>query len=348
MTHHVSPGRSPQPPKDELREASTGPSLAGRPRPSGPDADPPALVTRVASHSPRGGPTPEGWPGSGEAHHAADEAWLQNLLSDLRERGLPARRAPEPPAAKRRVWRPWHDADPAFPACTPMRRHPELDFSYRELAPFKVRRHRPGFGWGIKKELTSSVTGRDVFAASSLEFDAFRFLELDGTNTGYIEQPLLLRYELDGRRRWYRPDALVRRESGLECVEVKFEADAAEREAKWEAIGRGLSAIGIGFSVLTERHLRRPPLHKNVRTVFQARHARPCPYSARAALDAVRTAGAATMGELQQKVGMEFRHVCFLLRHGFLSADLEAETLADGTVVRWSGRASVDPWRPRT
>ena len=59
---------------------------------------------------------------------------------------------------------------------------------------------------GIKKEFSSQVTDRDVFAHSSLEFDALRAQELDGSVDDYIEQPLLLRYELDGKLRFAKPD----------------------------------------------------------------------------------------------------------------------------------------------
>lgn len=206
MTHRVSLERPLLPPEDQPWEASTEPSPAGRSRPGTLEANPTASANRVVPLHSHHGPTPEGWPGSGETHHASDEAWLRSVLSGPHDRDLPARRTPEPPAAKRWVWRLWLDVHAAFPACTPLRRHPELDFSFRELELFKARRQRPGFGRGIKKELTNPATGRDVFAASSLEFDAFHFLESDGSDTAYTEQPLLHRYELDGRRRWWRSD----------------------------------------------------------------------------------------------------------------------------------------------
>jgi hypothetical protein len=166
----------------------------------------------------------------------------------------------------------------------------------------------------------------------------FRWLELDESNTSYIEKPLLIRYEINGCRRFYRPDALVRRADGLECLEVMFEVDACKLEAKWEA-------IGVGFRVVTERHVRRDPLHSNVRTVFAARHQRPLPNLARDMLDGVRKSGSAVAREIQSAFGLIFGNVCFLIRHGLLAADLESAPLSGETEVRWSTRGSIDPWR---
>ncbi|MDO9714346.1 hypothetical protein, partial [Paracraurococcus lichenis] len=180
-----------------------------------------------------------------------------------------------------------------------------------------------------------------------LEFDALRVLELDGSVDDYIEQPLLLRYEMDGKLRFAKPDILLLRGGKLFCCEVKFEDDARQAESKWLAIGRALSSLGLGYSVLTERHIRRGPLFQNVKTVFARRHCRPSRTAALNALTAVRAAGALTITDLGSRFGITFDEACFLLRYGLLSADLVAARLGPNTEVRWSRRCRVDPWQAR-
>jgi hypothetical protein len=255
---------------------------------------------------------------------------------------------PKAPGSDARA-REWLPAEPGRPRkpCRLLRRHPELAFAFDELDTFKVHRHRPGFGAGIKFAFHSAVGAREVFCASSLEHDGFRMLELDGSALRFHEQPVLLAYELDGRKRIYRPDALVQRDGALEFLEFKYEVDAAARERKWQAIGENLAAGGYAFRVLTERHLRRSPHHGNLREVFRHRHSRPDRSVADRALDGIRGAGAVTAGEFQARWGIDLGQVGFLIRHGRLSADLRSVPFSDATPVAWSGRGATDPWRRR-
>jgi hypothetical protein len=277
----------------------------------------------------------------------SDEEWLLGVLNRLRDEGLPVRTASEPLAPVTREWRPSEHQTPPRPSVAVLRRHPELTFAFAKLPPSKVMRHRAPFGWGMKKEFTSQVMDRDVFAHSSLEFDALRSLELDGSVDNYIEQPFLLRYERDGRARFAKPDVLVCRGRNLECIDLKFEEDACLDEDKWRAIGQALASLDVAYSMMTERHVRRQPLYGNVKTVFANRHARPPREVALRALEAVNAAGCLTVGELGQRHGLTFEQACFLIRHGMLSTGLATAPLGPTSVIHWSNRCRGNPWRAR-
>ena len=280
-------------------------------------------------------------------HAVRSSARLEDFLSGLLAAGPPDRVKQEVRSATTRAWTSLAELADGAPECVVLSRHPDLRFAFGDLPPFKVVRHRPAWGWGMKKEGWSAVMGRDIFSSSSLEFDAYRFLELDGTNIAYIEQPIKMRFEMGGKKRLYTPDALVLRASGLECIEVKFESHACRDEPKWQAIGAALAGVGIGFRVLTELHLRRSPMHANIRRVFEARHARPSRAAADALRGELRTRRGLTVAEIILETGISFRNVCFLIRHGFLTADLTTSELGSGTTVFWSGRGASDPWQSR-
>lgn len=276
-----------------------------------------------------------------------DEAWLRSLLADLATTDVssPTTLPPEPPVRRRWIGR--VEFGDASPLCDVLRRHPGLRFAFKDLPEVTVRRHRRGFGWGIRKEFSSSVMEREMFAFSSLEFDALRGLELDAHVSCFIEQPMLIRYSHDGKRRFYRPDILAVRKGSLECYEVKFETDARLAETRWNAIGDALASIGIGYTVVTERHLRREPRHRNVRTVFLARHARPARALADRVVEWLRESGPVSARVLRQEFGLTFRETCCLVRHSLLSAELDAAPLDEGVLVAASDRGRRDIWAPR-
>lgn len=277
---------------------------------------------------------------------AADIAEMIRFTSSMPAGGLLPRAKTPSPDATDREWFPDEPEQPRTP-CRFLRRHPELGFAFGELDTFKVHRHRPGFGAGIKFAFPSAVGQREVFCASSLEHDGFRMLELDGSAFRFQEQPVMLGYELDGCRLIYTPDALVERDGHLEFLEFKYEVDAATRERKWRAIGGTLSAGGHAFRVITERHLRREPHHGNVREVFRHRHSRPDRSLAELALENVRSGGTVSAGEFRSRWGLGLEHVGFLIRHGRLSADLHSVPFSEATPITWSGRGATDPWRRR-
>ena len=273
--------------------------------------------------------------------------WLDDVLYDLRKNGLPDRLASAAPEAVARYWPPSRPPSEEPEAAHFLKSHPDVNPPFQSLPAMKIRRHKPTYGWGIKKELTSSVTGRAMFAESSLEFDALRYLELESTNTWFIEQPVQIRYHTSGTTRLYRPDILVRRATSAEFIEIKFEVDADKLEDKWAAIGETLSSLGYGFRVLTERHLRRSPLHENVRLIFNCRHARPPKDKVVEALASIQANAATIADDLIRMHDLSFENVCFLIRHSVLSANIKNEQLNKQCRLKINLRGRRDLWLPR-
>jgi hypothetical protein len=67
---------------------------------------------------------------------------------------------------------------------------------------------------------------------------------------------------------------LVRPGGHIDLIEVKYEADAAiaENEDRWSYIGEAANAAGLGFQVITERHMQ--AADTAVIDVFRNRHAK--------------------------------------------------------------------------
>jgi hypothetical protein len=172
--------------------------------------------------------------------------------------------------------------------------------------------------------------------ASSLEFDVLRDLELDPENSWFIEQPLKLAYDHDGRSRTCTPDILVVRSNFVECLEVKYEKQACvpEREATWKAVGAAFQALGMGYSVITERHVRRQPRFRNVNDVFRRRHIVVEREREAAALAWLRLRGVATMGDFECGTGLSSNEVLALARRRSIALDLDTAILGPGTSVR--------------
>ena len=131
------------------------------------------------------------------------------------------------------------------------------------------------------------------------------------------------------------PDLLVARETSLECIDLAYEGSAGlpENEVRWQAIGTALAAIGIGYRILTERHIRRQPLRGNVATVFRARHVRVTREAAEAAAALVGAVPALSLRELMAQSGLDANHVWSLVRQGLLAVDLEAAPLGPATRI---------------
>lgn len=183
--------------------------------------------------------------------------------------------------------------------------------------------------------MPSRIEGRSIRSTSSLQFDCMQWLEVDPGTWAMCERPLRLRCRFGEAWRSHVPDLLIGREAGLECIDLAYECNAGlpETEVRWQVIGTALTAIGIGYRVLTERHIRRQPLRGNVATVFRARHARVTRKAAEAAAALVGAVPALSAHELMEQSGLDANQVWFLVRQGLLAVDLEAAPLGPATRV---------------
>ncbi len=273
-----------------------------------------------------------------------EEEEIRLLLAPLVRDGAPPRRAPAQPAPCERSWLP---AEGAIPGDFDRVIHRRFEAAHLmpDAEDSDYKRYRGSGGWGRRKRFNSFVAGDTMLAHSSLEYDYLRDGELDGTNLWFLEQPLKIRYRAGARTRLYTPDALVMRSSHVECVEVKFEHQAGKRdaEAKWHAVANCLLGMGIGFRVVTERHVRRQPRFANVKEVFVHRHARVD--AARVAMISAHLAsgGPTTASDLARQFDLQPGQVWALARRASVTLDLDAGPLGDATRV--SARAPLlRPW----
>jgi hypothetical protein len=190
---------------------------------------------------------------------------------------------------------------------------------------------------------------RQMRANSGIEFDHLRDCELEEGVLKFVEQPFRLTYFLLDRKTWHKPDTLLLTPNGLECREVKYEAQASlpENEERWPAIGRALNSLGISFRVVTERHFRERIRLRNVETIWENRMS-PIPDEPQriAILEAINTGAARTISQLRSLCSLEFATVLALIRRGFLSVDLNVpisdESLVHkGTGLRWAAGTRV-------
>lgn len=170
---------------------------------------------------------------------------------------------------------------------------------------------------------------------SSLQFDCMQWLEIDPGTQAMCERPLRLRCRSGEAWRSHVPDLLVARETGLECIDLAYESNAGlpENEARWRVIGTALAALGIGYRVLTERHIRRQPLRANIATVFRARHVRVPREASEVAVALVGAVPELPVHELMAQCGLEANQVWSLVRQGLFAIDLEAAPLGPATRV---------------
>jgi hypothetical protein len=264
-----------------------------------------------------------------------DVSRLDDFIQRLIESGPPPPiRAPQLEPVRRQ----WLPATGAATVRTPWvrSRREELGFMFPDIPNLVRRTAKSGLGWGRRKRFNSLLLGSTLDAASSLEFDVFRDLEVDPENAWFIEQPLELRYDFEGTWRTCRPDILVIRPSHVGCVEVKYEEQACrpEAEAKWEAIGIAFEALGMGYRVVTERDVRRQPRFKNVADVLARRHVRVEETREAAALAWLRSREQTSLAEFERATSLSFNEILSMARRRTVDLDLDTALLGPNTAVR--------------
>lgn len=250
---------------------------------------------------------------------------------------------PSPPSVDR-VWAPQSlggspPDDGRFTA-----RHPEFTFGGIDCPTRAIGRAPRNSIRGRQGRFHSRKMKRTLRARSDLEFDMFLLCELDPTVDAYIEQPLRLRYPLDGRTRLHMPDLFVRRAGVGTFMAIIPEEEAAlpDRERRWPAIGMTLALSGFGYCVQTERHIHRQPRFSTLRTLFADRHA-PLPDYAMWRQLALAVPAGATVAISALLAGfpqLAAKHIHSLIVNGDLATDLDAPLGPDSRV--WRSRRSLD------
>jgi hypothetical protein len=117
----------------------------------------------------------------------------------------------------------------------------------RSPGVYQRQRHMPGRWF-------STTSERFLEYESLLERDWMLLLDFDRAVEWICEQPLRLRYRLDGRPVSHVPDLLVWRGGRAEVCDVKSGARLEDPVfvAQVEATGRACAEAGIGYRVLSE------------------------------------------------------------------------------------------------
>ncbi|WP_369934839.1 hypothetical protein [Xanthomonas tesorieronis] len=124
-------------------------------------------------------------------------------------------------------------------------------------------------------KLASIKLGRVVQCESALEVDAVRILDAHGAVSAFCEQPLRIRYYLEGRAHHHVPDlAAISNEGRLSLLEVKFQSDVDEAiQSRTAVLQRALGEIGVHYKLLTEHQIREGDgVQRAIRVLRRARH----------------------------------------------------------------------------
>ena len=266
---------------------------------------------------------------------APGEIELRAFLTRARCAGPPPIREPASPCPTERRWNAALDGANSMSRAMIVACHPSLSFAFEGVPEMKPPRNRPGWRSSRQGRLPSRIEGRSIRSTSSLQFDCMQWFEVDPGTWAMCERPLRLRCRFGTAWRSHVPDLLVARDTGLECIDLAYEGNAGlpENEARWRAVGTALAAIGIGYRILTERHIRRQPLRGNIATVFRARHVRVPREAAEAAAALVGAVPGLPVDELTAQSGLDANQVWSLVRQGLLAVDLETAPLGSATRI---------------
>jgi hypothetical protein len=143
----------------------------------------------------------------------------------------------------------------------------------------------------------STTAGRFLEYESLLERDWMLLLDFDREVEWMWEQPLRLRYRMDGRPVSHVPDLLVWRAGAPEVCDVKSEERVEDRvfQAQVEATGLACAEAGIGYRVLSEPDRQRLV---NVRWLAGFREVPADPDGERARMLSELSVATCTIGEL--------------------------------------------------
>ena len=176
-----------------------------------------------------------------------------------------------------------------------------------------------------------------LYWESTHELNAFRLLDANPAVVSFAEQPLTVRYVLDGSEHDHYPDIQVVTEQGKELWEVKTSEDASSLEVmqRTRLLADALPTFGFTYRLVIAEDLALQPRLKNL--LFVLRHGRmEIPLVERERIRVLLaklpnlTWGAVRRGALGNK-GRNY--TCRLILEGALVADMSGD-LTDDLPVR--------------
>jgi hypothetical protein len=113
--------------------------------------------------------------------------------------------------------------------------------------------------------------GRMVQWESHNELNAYRLLDANPAVLAFYEQPLVIRYHLDGEQHIHYPDTLVKLVTGRELWEVKSAAEATrpENASRTRFLTDALPNHGFTYRMVLAEDLGREPRLSNVLTLLK-------------------------------------------------------------------------------
>ena len=180
---------------------------------------------------------------------------------------------------------------------------------------------------------------RSVHWESPLERDFLFLLEIDRDVISYREQPLKIKYVLDGKEHLYTPDYLVERVNKKQLIEVK----PKEKVQKYELIFRTVSSIcernGYEFVVVTEEQIRVQPRLNNIKFLWRYSRTQITPQHQIACYEFFKNKKETTLDKVMDffaTTGIGKQVVYGLLYQGILEFDLN-KRIDSGMAVRFPG-----------
>lgn len=262
----------------------------------------------------------------------------QFLLSALAKRALP-----RPPANLPIRPRDWVAANqPVGDIESSIVVHSEAVIPRLKRCPqFSMKRMSRSVTRGWQAKFCSDKMRRTMRARSHLELRLMELCEVDPAVVAFYEQPIVLTYEMGGKKRRHKPDLYVRTASAETFIEVKWERDAANKEnsVRWPLIGDTLSQFGFAYSVLTERYILREPRAKNVRSILRGRFEPDIHDETQAALIRDLFGCRSNIADISQRYGLIDKQIYRLALNGLLRVDIDRD-LNGATMVELGDRIS--------
>ncbi|MGZ5434548.1 MAG: TnsA endonuclease N-terminal domain-containing protein [Pyrinomonadaceae bacterium] len=128
--------------------------------------------------------------------------------------------------------------------------------------------------FGAQKNIgkfASVKTGRVAWYESLLERDYMYLLDFDPEVTYWHEQPLKIRYVLDGKTHFYTPDLEVHRGAKKQLVEVKPQEKV--ESGKFDGLFAAATSVskdeGYEFVIATDQFIRQQPRLDNIKKLWK-------------------------------------------------------------------------------
>lgn len=120
----------------------------------------------------------------------------------------------------------------------------------------------------------SEKIGRPVAFESILESDYLYLIEFDRDVVSFIEQPITIRYTVNGKRYKYTPDFKVIRKNKIQIIEIKPKSKLdilltnESKKQKFLAGCQFCKLNGYEFKIITDEQIQAGFLLKNIKFLF--------------------------------------------------------------------------------